>query len=122
MRELRPRFLILAAIACFAALHAASAVDSQSAAGAEPGSPVTFTDIIREIVVSPEGTIFVNFGGKYPKETFAAVVMKETHPRFPDIENWVGKKVLVSGTVSEFEGHKRVILRERGQIKLAESP
>lgn len=119
---MRSRFLIPAAIACLAALHAVSAADSTSAATAELGSPVAFTDVIHEIVVSPEGTIFVNFGGKYPKETFAAVVMKETHPRFPDIESWVGKKVVVSGTVSEFEGHKRVILRERGQIKLADSP
>jgi hypothetical protein len=46
--------------------------------------------------------------------------MDETRPRFPDVEKWSGKKVRVVGEVSEHDGHRRIILRERDQISLAE--
>lgn len=84
------------------------------------GERVLFVDTIRQVVAKDSGTVFLNFGGAYPDETLAVVVMKDTRERFPGVETWDGKKVRVEGMVTEFEGHPRIILRERGQITLVE--
>ncbi|MCK9588556.1 MAG: transposase [Terrimicrobiaceae bacterium] len=93
-------------------------LDAKSAAG-KMGEKVLFEDTIRE-VVRGSGTVFLNFGAAYPGEIFAVVVMKDIRSRFPGIETWNGKKVRVEGMASDYEGHRRIILRERGQIAFAE--
>jgi len=40
--------------------------------------------------------------------------------RFPGVETWNGKKVRIKGVVSDRQSHRRIILRERGQIALVE--
>lgn len=94
-------------------------LDAKSAAG-KMGEKALFEDTIREVVVRDSGTVFLNFGAAYPGEVFAVVVMKDIRSRFPGIETWNGKKVRVEGVVSDYEGHRRIILRERGQIALVE--
>lgn len=96
--------------------------DAAAAARAELGTQVAFVDVITEVEVKSSGTIFLNFGGKYPRETLKAVVMAETRPRFPEVHQWQGRRVKVEGELTEHEGHKRIILRERGQITLVETP
>lgn len=94
-------------------------IDAKSAA-ARIGDKVVIEGIIHEIVIRESGTVFLNFGAAYPDEALAAVVMKDTRPRFPGIESWQGKKVRVEGIVSDHDGRPRIILRERGQIALVE--
>lgn len=94
-------------------------LDAKTAAS-KTGEKVLIEEIIREVVIKESGTVFLNFGAAYPDEVLAVVVMKDTLPRFPGIESWKEKKVRVEGVVSEHEGRPRIILRERGQIALAE--
>ena len=93
--------------------------DAKSAA-AKLGEKVAIEDTVREVSITGSGTVFLNFGAAYPDEVFAAVVMKDTRSRFPDVETWSGKKVRIEGIVSDHQGHRRIILRERGQIVLVE--
>jgi DNA/RNA endonuclease YhcR with UshA esterase domain len=95
--------------------------DAKSAAG-KLGETVLVEDTVREIVIKDSGTVFLNFGAAYPDEVLAAIVMKDTRPRFPGVETWNGKIVRIGGVVSEHEGHHRIILRERGQITLVAEP
>ena len=81
------------------------------------GQTVSFVDVVQEVVVKDSGTIFLNFGGKYPNERLTVVIMAETKKRFPGAETWEGRKVRVTGELSEHRGHPRIILRERGQIE-----
>lgn len=96
--------------------------DAGAAARSQIGSHVVFVDVISQVEIKPSGTVFLNFGGKYPDETLKAVVMAETRPRFPEAHKWEGRTVKVEGELTEHEGHKRIILRERGQIALVEVP
>jgi hypothetical protein len=88
----------------------------ESLTGKKAGDRVEFVDVVREVVLKESGTIFLNFGGKYPNERLTVVIMEETKKRFPGAETWEGWRVRVSGELSEHQGHPRIILRERGQI------
>ena len=77
-------------------------------------------DTVREVTVTDSGTVFLNFGAAYPDEVLTVVVMKDTRPRFPGVETWKGKKVHIEGVVSDRQGHRRIILRDRGQAALVE--
>jgi len=90
------------------------------AAAAKPGEKVVIEDTVREVAITDSGTVFLNFGAAYPDEILTAVVMKDTRSRFPGVEEWNGKKVRIEGEVSDHQGHRRIILRERGQIALVE--
>lgn len=94
-------------------------VDAKSAA-LKTGEKVLIEETIHEVVIKESGTVFLNIGAAYPDEILAVVVMKDTRPRFPEVESWKGKKVRVEGIVTDHEGKPRIILRERGQIALVE--
>lgn len=115
------RTLCCAGIFCclLAAAYGAEALDA-AAAAKKPGESVVVVDTVREVVTKESGTVFLNFGAAYPKEVLTAVVMRETLPRFPGVETWLGKKVRLEGVVSEHLGHGRIVLRERGQILLVD--
>lgn len=114
MRALR---LVLVIPWLLATAFSGEVLDAKSAAQ-KLAETVVVEDTVREVVIKDSGTVFLNFGAAYPKEVLAAVVMKATRPRFPGVETWNGKKVRIEGEVSEHEGRRRIILRERGQIAL----
>ncbi len=113
-----PSLLLIAFLLMLPSLPAAgppAGVDAIAAQSA--GQTVSFVDVVQEVVVKDSGTIFLNFGGKYPNERLTVVIMAETKKRFPGAETWAGRKVRVTGELSEHRGHPRIILRERGQIE-----
>lgn len=116
MQKIQTLVLALATMAILPFSHAQS--DASATKQAAIGATVSFVDTVQEVVVKPSGTIFLNFGAKYPDETITVIVMDETRPRFPEVEKWAGKKVRVSGEVSDYKGHRRIILREKEQIAL----
>lgn len=97
-------------------------LDAREAAAHKNGETVSFEDRIVEIVVKESGTVFLNFGASFPNEVLKAIIMDDTRPRFPNALQWEGRRVRVSGVLSEKEGRKRIILRERGQIELVDDP
>jgi len=117
MQKIHTLVFALASMAILPISHAEP--DSSAAKQAAIGATVSFVDTVKEVVVKPSGTIFLNFGAKYPDESITIIVMDETRPRFPQIEKWLGKKVRVSGELSDYKGHRRIILREKDQIALA---
>ena len=115
------RKLILALMVpwLFAQAFGGDVLDAKTAA-AKLGEKVAVEDAVREVAITDSGTVFLNFGAAYPDEVLTAVVMKDTRSRFPGIETWNGTKVRIDGEVSDHQGHRRIILRERGQIALVE--
>ena len=112
--------LLIALILALPFLPAAEPAGVDAIASKPAGEKVSFVDVVQEVVLKESGTIFLNFGGKYPKERLTVVIMDETKKRFPGAKTWEGRKVRVSGELSEHQGHPRIILRERGQIEPVE--
>ncbi len=90
-------------------------VDAAGAAGAV-GSTVEMVDIVTQVVQKESGPVFLNFGGVFPKETIAAVIFAAAVSKFPGVKEMEGRKVRVSGVVSDYQGHPRIVLREPGQL------
>jgi len=86
------------------------------------GTRVVFVDVIAEVKISDKGTVFLNFGGRYPSEVMTAVILRTRRSAFEDLDvDWKaieGRKVQVKGEVSFYEGHPRVLLRDREQLKV----
>jgi len=43
---------------------------------------------VTTVNVTPAGTVFINFGLPYPRQTFAAIIFHEDTSRFPDPKQW----------------------------------
>jgi len=90
-------------------------VDAAGAAGSV-GSTVVMVDVVAQVVQKEGGPVFLNFGGVFPKETVAAVIFSAAVPKFPDVKDLEGQKVRITGLVSDYQGHPRIILRDPEQL------
>jgi DNA/RNA endonuclease YhcR with UshA esterase domain len=70
-------------------------------------------------VYSPKSNsiVILNFAEKY-QDTPVAVVKPEAYAKFPDLTLLKGKRVLVTGTFTEFKGQPQIELKEPAQLKL----
>ena len=57
-------------------------------------------------------------GGKYPNNTFTAVIFDKNFDKFADIESFKGKKVTITGTVKLYKEKPEIVLYEIAQLKL----
>ena len=70
--------------------------------------------------ISGKGNVFINFGRRYPNQTFtAAVFVGDTH-KFSDLTQLAGHTVQVCGDVKLYRGKPDMILRDPGQIATRE--
>jgi len=77
---------------------------------------------VTTVNVTPAGTVFINFGLPYPRQTFAAIIFHEDTSRFPDPKQWVGKWVLVTGKLHMYEERPAMVLKDPDQLTLAPAP
>jgi len=61
--------------------------------------------------------IYLNMGGFYPKNTFAAVIFSKNFDNFKDIDTFLKKEVYISGMIKEFNDKPEIILESKDQIK-----
>ena len=61
---------------------------------------------------------YLNFDGKFPKNSFSAVVFKGDFSTFGDLNRYRGKTVEVSGIITEYKGKPQIILKDPSQLKI----
>ena len=83
------------------------------------GQTVTIEGSVASVHVSRSGMIFLNFGAAYPQQTFSAVVFRSAASRFPDPQQWEGRRVRVTGQVRLYRGKPEIILNEPRQLQAA---
>ena len=64
-------------------------------------------------------TTFLNFGAAYPKQTFTAVIFRSAASRFPNPQQWEGKRVRVTGKVRLYRNRPEIILESPQQLTAA---
>jgi len=84
------------------------------------GKKVTVTGIVDQVHLTDTGTYFLNMGGKFPDNTFTAVIFSSDSSEFSDIKKFEGKLVAVTDTVKDYKGSPEIIIKKRDQIKLIE--
>ncbi|SRR5712692_5573621 len=87
-----------------------------TAAASKVGQIVTIEGTVANVTVLRTGTTFLNFGSAYPNETFTAVVFRSASTRFPNPQQWEGKRVRVTGKVQLYRGKPEIILNDPSQL------
>jgi len=86
-------------------------------ASAYIGKTVTVCDSVYG-TKSLEKLNLINLGGNYPKELLTVVINKEDLNKFSSepASMYMGNKICVTGTVSEFKGKFQIVVTEPKQI------
>src|SRR5215510_13384819 len=75
------------------------------------GQTVTIEGAVVKVGFSGRSsTTFLNFGSAYPNQTFTAVIFRSAASRFPNPQQWEGKRVRVSGRVQLYRDKPEIIL------------
>ncbi len=69
-------------------------------------------------VYKNEKVAYLNFDGKFPKNTFSGVIFKDDFSKFGDVNRFRNKNVEISGVISGYKGKPQVILKNTSQVKI----
>ena len=111
------RTLILALGLAAAALPAQAQTIGANDAKAHVGQTVTIQAAITDVRTLRSGMTFIDVGGSYPDNNFAAVIFAPDAAKFPNIGALKGKTVAISGPVQLYQGKPEIILKSAEQLK-----
>lgn len=115
-----PAALVLAALALSAGAPASLAAQQEVVAPDSAvhfvGKTVTIRGVVSGVHTSRGGTIFLDFGARYPRNTFTAVIFSSSASRFPNASAWEGKTLRVTGEVKLYRGKPEIVVDEPGQV------
>jgi DNA/RNA endonuclease YhcR with UshA esterase domain len=110
---------VLALLLTFAAAPALAETITAAEAKNHIGQNVTVEDMVTEVHHAQSGkAIFTDMGGRYPNNTFTAVIFKDDFSKFPTVDTLAGKTIDVTGQIKEYRGRPEIILNDPGQIKI----
>ncbi len=81
---------------------------------------VTVMGIVDEVHVTNSGTYYLNMGGKFPDNTFSAVIFAADTSNFGDIKKYEGKGVEITGVVKKYKDSIEIVIKKKNQIKFAD--
>jgi len=99
-----------------------SAMDAKDLAGAKTkvGKSASFVGTVSKVFAPKSNKLVIlNFDPKY-KTAMTAVVFSTSFGKFPDLAALEGKKLLVTGKITEFHGGYEVILDAPTDLKIVE--
>jgi hypothetical protein len=88
-----------------------------SEASSKVGSYALVTGYVADVVIR-ERVAYLNFDGKYPKNTFTAVIFPDKFELFGDLTSYKNKTVEVKGKIGQYSGKPQIILNNKNQIKV----
>ncbi len=105
-----------------AAVPAPALAQTQMIAAADAkthiGQTVTVEGVVGEVHTAASGrATFIDTGGRYPNNTFTAVIFSRDVTKFSNVDALNGKTVDVTGPVRLHNGKPEIILNDPGQIK-----
>lgn len=93
---------------------------SDAEAGKHVGEEATVIGKVFNASTSGRGTTFLNFGDRYPRQTFGAVVFAGSQAAVGDVKRFEGQEVAVTGRIEVSPDHKpQIVIRRPDQIKFA---
>ena len=81
------------------------------------GEFVNITGIVVD-VVTPKDTTYLNFCSDRKVCEFQVVVFSSDSSSFPNIKQYEGKNITISGLIEEYKGRAQIILKNPDQIKI----
>jgi hypothetical protein len=111
------RTLVIALVLAAAALPARAETITPSDAKTHVGQTVTIHAAVEEVKTGRGGATFLDMGGAYPDNAFAAVIFASDLAKFPGAKTLKGKTVAISGPVELYQGKPEIILKTADQLK-----
>ncbi|HWX86470.1 MAG TPA: hypothetical protein VNZ48_22960 [Xanthobacteraceae bacterium] len=111
------RTLILALGFMMAALPARAQTIAPAEVKAHVGQTVTVEAPVSDVHTGRAGVIFIDIGGAYPDNEFAAVIFASDRAKFPNVGTLKGKTVAISGPVVLYQNRPEIILKTADQLK-----
>jgi hypothetical protein len=116
MRILLP--LALAGVGLAAWANVPSSDLQPADVAAHEGQAITVSGTVSEVFTDPRSrTTFIDMGGVYPFNRFAAVIYAEDARRFPTVASLGGRSVKIAGTVRLYKGKPEIVLTAPDQLK-----
>jgi DNA/RNA endonuclease YhcR with UshA esterase domain len=82
------------------------------------GQNVTVEGTVSEVDhAASRGVTFIDMGGHYPNNPFAAVIFKDDTDKFPDVDTLNGRTIDVTGLIRLYQGRAEIILNDPAKIK-----
>lgn len=72
--------------------------------------------VVSAVSTSKKGNTFINFGGRYPNETFTGWVPAGTDLAWDNLDSLRGKKVKITGTIQLYQGKPEIKVLSKSQI------
>jgi DNA/RNA endonuclease YhcR with UshA esterase domain len=83
------------------------------------GETVTIEGTVSEVHHAASGrATFIDMGGRYPNNPFAAVIFKDDADKFPNIDTVTDKVVDITGRVKKYKESCEIILNDPEQLKV----
>jgi DNA/RNA endonuclease YhcR with UshA esterase domain len=111
------RTLILALGFIVAALPARAQTIAPAEVKAHVGQTVTVQAAVSDVHIGRAGVTFIDIGGTYPNNDFAAVIFASDRTKFPNASDLKGKTVAISGPVVLYQNRPEIILKTADQLK-----
>jgi DNA/RNA endonuclease YhcR with UshA esterase domain len=112
------RALSLALVLSFFATSAFAETIAPSEARNHVGENLTVEGVVSEVHHAASGkAIFIDMGGRYPNQPFAAVIFERDFDKFPKVDALEGKTVDVNGAIKLYKARPEIILNDPEQIK-----
>lgn len=82
------------------------------------GGPAIVEGVVSEVhVAARSGVTFIDLGGRYPGNTFTAVIWPEDAAKFPHVGELYGRMMKITGPLQLYQGKQEIILRDAGQLE-----
>ena len=82
------------------------------------GFTVTVEGVVSEVSISRKGTVFINFGGRYPNHVFYGVIFNDDARQFPNVRALEGQTVAIRGRIKMYKGKPEIIVDSPRQIEV----
>lgn len=117
----RTLLVLLAALSIASAQEKALPVYPDSEAGKHAGEEAAVTGKVVAVSKSAKGTTFLNFGDRFPRQTFSGVVLVRDAEKVGDVKAFEGKVVTLTGRIELSQEQKpQMVISAPSQIKLAD--
>ncbi len=121
------RFIICAGLVAFGApirlpaQQKPAATNPETEAAAHAGEEATVTGKVIAISKSAKGTLYLNFGDRFPRQIFSGVVLARDQKKVGDLKPYEGKAVALTGRIELSPDQKpQIVISAPEQIKLVE--
>jgi DNA/RNA endonuclease YhcR with UshA esterase domain len=81
------------------------------------GQTVTVEGMVDNVHTTAAGNTYIDMGGRYPNNTFAAVIFTQDASKFTNVTALKGKTVDITGSVKLYKDKPEIILKNADQLK-----